>query len=231
VQNTRHALLVAYLAESNGSAKFLCEAQMLQDLILRMKLCGTGFSTQHAMVASKSIVSAWSKCSNGNDLYQSGKGQIGTGPKIFGMIHRVGLYIPWESCIPETGKNCSSLLRYHYTYKRACVLRSPRSMTVGRVLQEDFGNIGLLQIVATKGLPETGRVFSSGTAWAWWNRVKVATQLGFWFLVCYVATQLATLIHQRCIQVVRSNKLAQKRLTKSNSTPAMDLRHMNVVSK
>jgi len=43
-----------------------------------------------------------------------------------------------------------------------------------------------------------------------------------WFLVCYAATQLATQLQQRCIQVVRSNKVARKRLTKSNSTPAMD---------
>ena len=44
----------------------------------------------------------------------------------------------------------------------------------------------------------------------------------FWFLVCYAATQLATQLRQRCIQVVRSNKEARKRLTESNSTPAMD---------
>jgi len=45
---------------------------------------------------------------------------------------------------------------------------------------------------------------------------------GFWFLVCYAATQLATQLRQRCIQVVRSNMEARKRLTKSNGTPAMD---------
>jgi len=45
---------------------------------------------------------------------------------------------------------------------------------------------------------------------------------GFWFLICYVATQLATPLHQRRIQVVRSNKVAWKRLTESNGTPAMD---------
>jgi len=38
-----------------------------------------------------------------------------------------------------------------------------------------------------------------------------------------------TQLPQRRIQVVRSNKVAQKRLTKSNCTPAMDLKHMNVV--
>ena len=48
----------------------------------------------------------------------------------------------------------------------------------------------------------------------------------FWFLVCYAATQLATQLQQRCIQVVRSNKEARKRLTKSNGTPAMDLGHI-----
>ena len=45
---------------------------------------------------------------------------------------------------------------------------------------------------------------------------------GFWFLVCYAATQLATPLHQRRIQVVRRNNVAQKRLTESNGTPAMD---------
>ena len=54
---------------------------------------------------------------------------------------------------------------------------------------------------------------------------------GFWVLVCYAATQLATQLQQRRIQVVRSNKVALKRLTESNSTPAMDLGHMNVVLK
>jgi len=49
------------------------------------------------------------------------------------------------------------------------------------------------------------------------------------FLVCYAATQLATQLRQRCKQVVRSNKEARKRLTKSNGTPAMDPGHMNIV--
>jgi len=55
----------------------------------------------------------------------------------------------------------------------------------------------------------------------------------FWFLVCYAAIQLATQLQQRCIQVVRSNKEARKRLTRteSNGTPAMDLGHMNVILK
>jgi len=44
----------------------------------------------------------------------------------------------------------------------------------------------------------------------------------FWFLVCYAATQLATPLQQRRIQVVRSNKVARKRLTESNGTPAID---------
>jgi len=45
---------------------------------------------------------------------------------------------------------------------------------------------------------------------------------GFWFLVCYSATQLAIQVQQERIQVVRSNKVAWKRLTESNGTPAMD---------
>jgi len=50
----------------------------------------------------------------------------------------------------------------------------------------------------------------------------------FWFLVYCTTTQLATPLHQRHIQVVRSNKVARKRLTESNGTPAMDLGHTNV---
>jgi len=51
---------------------------------------------------------------------------------------------------------------------------------------------------------------------------------GFWFLVCDAATQLATQLPQRRIQVVRSNKAARKRLTGSKGTPAMDFGNMNV---
>jgi len=47
-------------------------------------------------------------------------------------------------------------------------------------------------------------------------------EMFFWFLVCYAATQLATPLQQRRIQVVHSNKVARKRLTESNGTPAMD---------
>ena len=53
----------------------------------------------------------------------------------------------------------------------------------------------------------------------------------FGFLVCYTATQLANQLHQTRIQVVCSNKVARKRMTESNGTPAMDLGHMNVVLK
>jgi len=38
-------------------------------------------------------------------------------------------------------------------------------------------------------------------------------------------------MHQERTQVVCSNKEAWKRLTESNSTPAMDLGHVNVVLK
>ena len=51
------------------------------------------------------------------------------------------------------------------------------------------------------------------------------------FLVCYTATQLVNQLHQTRIQVVRSNKVARKRLTKSHGTPAMDIGHMNFVLK
>jgi len=63
------------------------------------------------------------------------------------------------------------------------------------------------------------------------RRGRATILLGFWFLVCYATTQLATQLQHRCIQVVCSNKEARKRLTESNGTPAMDLGHMNVVLK
>ena len=47
-------------------------------------------------------------------------------------------------------------------------------------------------------------------------------------MVCYAATQLATQLHQTRIQVVRSNRVAQKRPAESNGTPSMDPRHMNI---
>ena len=50
----------------------------------------------------------------------------------------------------------------------------------------------------------------------------------FLFLFCNAATQLATQLHQRRIQVVRSNKVPWKNLTESNGTPAMDLGPMNI---
>jgi len=40
--------------------------------------------------------------------------------------------------------------------------------------------------------------------------------LGFWFLVCYAATQLALQLQQKRMQMVRS-------MTELNDTPAMDL--------
>jgi len=62
-----------------------------------------------------------------------------------------------------------------------------------------------------------------------WDRDRGVFRLGgpegtgTFFLVCYAATQLATPLQQRRIQVVRSNKVARKRLTESNGTPAMDV--------
>jgi len=50
-------------------------------------------------------------------------------------------------------------------------------------------------------------------------------------LVCYATTQLATQLQQRRIQVVHGNRVARKRPTESNGTPAMDPGHdMNIDS-
>jgi len=46
---------------------------------------------------------------------------------------------------------------------------------------------------------------------------------GFWFLICYAATQLELQLHQKRIQVVRSTKVVRRIPTESNGTPAMDL--------
>jgi len=62
-----------------------------------------------------------------------------------------------------------------------------------------------------------------------YTAIELATL--FWFLVCYANTQLANQLYQTRIQVVRSNKVARKRLIESNGTPAIDLGHMNVVLK
>jgi len=59
----------------------------------------------------------------------------------------------------------------------------------------------------------------------------VTLSTGFWFWVCYAATQLALQLHQEHIQVLRSNRVARKRPAESNGAPAMDLGHMNVVLK
>jgi len=58
--------------------------------------------------------------------------------------------------------------------------------------------------------------------------IVAALVFGFWFLVCYAATQIATQLRQRCIQEVCSNKEAWKRLNESNGTPAMDLGPMKL---
>jgi len=53
----------------------------------------------------------------------------------------------------------------------------------------------------------------------------------FGFLVCHATQLLALQLHPERIQVVCSNRVAQKRPTESNGTPAMDLGHMYVVLK
>jgi len=63
--------------------------------------------------------------------------------------------------------------------------------------------------------------------------IKKLFNTGFWFLgfglLCrHTASNPIT---TRCIQVVCSNKEAQKHLTESNGTPVMDLGPMNVVLK
>jgi len=61
-----------------------------------------------------------------------------------------------------------------------------------------------------------------------WNGSRTA-MVFFLFLVCNTTTQLATQLPQRRIQVVRSNMVAQKHLTESNGTPAMDPGPMNFI--
>ena len=54
-----------------------------------------------------------------------------------------------------------------------------------------------------------------------WNRS--CSQVSFFFVWCFVATQLSYQLHQERTQVVCGSKEARKRLTDSNGTPAMDL--------
>jgi len=60
------------------------------------------------------------------------------------------------------------------------------------------------------------------------NTSNISIKKFCWFLVYNADTQLATQLPQRRMQVVRSNKVARKRLTESNGTPAMDLGSMNI---
>jgi len=68
--------------------------------------------------------------------------------------------------------------------------------------------------------PRPRRLKDSG-----WVRYR-AGNLDQFGLLC--RTQLVTQLPQRRIQVVRSNKVARKRLTEWNSTPAMDPGHVNI---
>ena len=51
---------------------------------------------------------------------------------------------------------------------------------------------------------------------ATWNRARDVV-FGFGFLVCYAATPLALQVQQKCIQVVRSNRVAWKRPARGHS--------------
>ena len=98
--------------------------------------------------------------------------------------------------------------------------RNTDSLTgVRKTLREK--RVGRIQkYVLAEDPPPPSLTWTSGVKWCEEN--VFVCWIGFWFLVCYAATQLATQLQQRCIQVVRSNKEAQKRMTESNGTPAMD---------
>jgi len=53
------------------------------------------------------------------------------------------------------------------------------------------------------------------------SKQKKMVQLGFWFLICYAATQLAIQLQQERIQVVRNNKMVRRLPTESNGTPEL----------
>jgi len=86
-----------------------------------------------------------------------------------------------------------------------------------------FPNSAPSNVIST-ALSRDGDQLHSGS---WWHSCCVPHS--FWFLVCYAATQLVTPLQQRRIHMVRSNKVARKRPTESNGTPAMDPGHVNVV--
>ena len=82
--------------------------------------------------------------------------------------------------------------------------------------------------------PNSSFVGPEGSLSSGVNNARVRQFFGFWFVMQphnknkATHTQLTTPLQQRRIQVVRSNKVARKRLTESNGTPAMDSGHMNV---
>jgi len=53
----------------------------------------------------------------------------------------------------------------------------------------------------------------------------------FWFSVCCADISLTLQVQQERIHVVRSGRVAKKRPTDSNGTPAMDLGLMNIILK
>jgi len=77
--------------------------------------------------------------------------------------------------------------------------------------------------VSRAPLADASRLARSRPAWS--LRVNLLSTIqfhwsgGFWFLVCKAATQLATQVQQRRIQVVRSNNVARKRLTNQTALP------------
>ena len=81
------------------------------------------------------------------------------------------------------------------------------SNLVGRCHREELWGIGSDPLAVRheklQGIPK----------WGGFPSQSLPMGSGFWFLVCYAATQLATPLHQRRIQVVRSNMVTRKRLS------------------
>ena len=96
------------------------------------------------------------------------------------------------------------------------VCKTLREKRVGRIQKYELAES--MNLPRSPPFPSSTR--TSGVKWCEAN--VFVCWIGFWFLVSYATTQLATQLRQRCIQVVRSNKEARKRLTESNVTTAMD---------
>jgi len=122
--------------------------------------------------------------------------------------------------LQHTATHCNTLQRTvtHLTSARGYKVQPHKFLIKRRVCSFVLSN---LTVLSWFSIPK--RTYKSRLYRPTWAQAPIhpsTTQyFGFWLLVCYTATPLAMqiLVQQERIQVVRSNKLAWKRLTESES--------------